>query len=373
MNVDVAINVYGKPYQTALTLASLRANSRRHIGRIFYQEEAAQPHGADVSRVPKLFPDMEIVHRVSALPLGVEITDRTRLHLDHYRHSIRYQFAWEASQADFLFVTHNDCLFDDDVIGAMLDRAAMEQDVAGIGWIGQCWNCPASFAGVCDGRWQERYRPTYEEAVAVVKQYPGIRTSVSAIDRAAPMPFPECRLNEFACLINLRLLRPVVAPHGPIVPLGSFFVDTGTQWFRELQLAGFHFANYFPHTHHAPFSQNAAGHTGNSNKFLYDLSEQRARDYLQAHHPALLKRMEPEHTKPMLTADELKPHLSWEMAATLHELIRQNGGKPAYDQFVAATGGALAYAVTILKDPAMRDFFVNRFEETARTLKYRDG
>jgi len=34
-NVDVAINVYGKPYQTALTIQSLLKYSGNHIGKIF--------------------------------------------------------------------------------------------------------------------------------------------------------------------------------------------------------------------------------------------------------------------------------------------------------------------------------------------------
>ena len=41
--VDVAINAYGKPYQTAITLLTLMKHSQQWINKIYFVEEAKQP------------------------------------------------------------------------------------------------------------------------------------------------------------------------------------------------------------------------------------------------------------------------------------------------------------------------------------------
>ena len=41
--VDVAINVYGKPYQTAVTLLSLLKHSGQHLNKIYFVVEPEQP------------------------------------------------------------------------------------------------------------------------------------------------------------------------------------------------------------------------------------------------------------------------------------------------------------------------------------------
>ena len=53
--VDVAINVYGKPMQTAVALLTLLQHSGQHIGRIWFIEERKQPHGATFERIKERF------------------------------------------------------------------------------------------------------------------------------------------------------------------------------------------------------------------------------------------------------------------------------------------------------------------------------
>ena len=43
--VDIAINVYGKPFQTALAIRSLLKYSGDHVGRFFINLEKKQPFG----------------------------------------------------------------------------------------------------------------------------------------------------------------------------------------------------------------------------------------------------------------------------------------------------------------------------------------
>jgi hypothetical protein len=289
--VDVAICVYGKPYNTAVTLASLIEHSGRHIGRIFMQQEKEQPHDESVQYLPRCFPDVDIVHYVPKIHLGNARLDVRRYANDaDYRLSIRYQYAFESSRENFLFVTHNDCLFHSDVIGDMV--TAVGTAFSGAGIIGQCWNCPAYFAGVCDGTRHEDYQPTYEEAIDVIRRFPSPRTSVESIDRQFPTSFPECRLGEFACLINLAATRTHVVPQGAILPFGAMTADIGTTWFTDLRRIGHRFKDYRVGFKHAPFSDGGAGDPANTQRLLYDAQEDGARTYLRQHYPATFDRVE---------------------------------------------------------------------------------
>lgn len=289
--VDVAVSVYGKPYQTATTLASLLRHSGQHVNRIFFQEELRQPYGEDVSLVAQCFDDHPVTlyrphHHQAWYP-----TDKAQLSDASFRQSLRYQLAWERTDQSFLFITHNDCLYSSDIIGGMIDRLA-DGRFAGVGIVGQCWNCPAFHAKRCHGTHYLGFRPTYAEAVQLIQSIPSPRTRVEMIDRVSPMPFPECRLNEFACMINVAELKPLVMPEGPIVPFGTFTNDIGTEWFRDLSLRGYKFLDWHEGLKHGPFSEEASGHAASTNEVIYHRAEALARDYLRDHYPALFERLE---------------------------------------------------------------------------------
>jgi len=279
--VDVALSVYGKPCQTMVTLCSLFEHSGHHIGRIWFQEEPVQPYGDDVSFIPGLLPDRDIFHYKPDHYIGWKATNKVvALAKESYRRSIRYQRAWEDTDKDYIFITHNDCLYTKDIIGGMLG-ILRSQVYVGVGQIGQCWNCPAARARLCDGDSFEEYDPTYDEVVALMAAYPAARTGLRHIDRDKPMPLPECRLNEFGCLINVGKLRHEVAPIGSAVPIGTMGLDTGTDWFGALVRRGYRFFNWHEGLNHGYFIPGRAGHKADIDKDAYVQSEQKARAYLQ--------------------------------------------------------------------------------------------
>ena len=61
---------------------------------------------------------------------------------------------------------------------------------------------------------------------------------------AQPWPLPECRVNEWACLLDLEKTRPLCVPHGPILPPGAYrqcgpvCLDIGVEWFRGVHARG---------------------------------------------------------------------------------------------------------------------------------------
>ena len=165
MSVDVAINVFGKPFQTAVTLLSLLKYSGEHINRIYLIKERVQPTPTDLTFLYELLGDRITVYTPDHW-LWIRSMDASKLLSspqikgDGYRWSIRYQFAWERSTARYLFLTHNDVLYSGDIIKAFLDKIG---DNVAIGEIGQCWNCPAHSAGVCNGDKYFDYRPSIDE------------------------------------------------------------------------------------------------------------------------------------------------------------------------------------------------------------------
>ena len=48
IKIDVAINVYGKPWQTLVSLKSLLKVSAKYIDKIYFIEENKQPFNEDI-------------------------------------------------------------------------------------------------------------------------------------------------------------------------------------------------------------------------------------------------------------------------------------------------------------------------------------
>jgi hypothetical protein len=288
---DVAICVLGKPFQTALTIASLLRQSGPRIGRIFIQEEPKQPFGEVVKYLFLAFPGADVVQFTPRVAIGLEFFDAHRFSQDaDYRAGVRYQRAWEEGREEFLFISHNDCIFTGDVVGKMIEAAA--PGFIGVGQIGQCWNCPASFAQKCSGPTHEQFNPTYEEAIKIVRDFPGPRTPEWSIQKDIPSPFPECRLNEFACLIHRNAIRHRIMPEGPIEPLGAMTGDTGTTWFRKLRLEGYRFKDFQECFVHAPFSPSGGGRAGSESPSLYSEQEEMARAILRESYPEIATRLD---------------------------------------------------------------------------------
>lgn len=283
--VDVAINVYGKPFQTAVTLLSLLEHSGEHIGRIHITLEKRQPFSAEFGGLLRMLGDRATIHR-PRFWFGVR-PQRSRwlMQWQPYRHALRYQHAWETSDKPFLFITHNDVLYTGDLIGELLAR--IPGHIAA-GPVGQCWNCPASIAGKCgpDRYWE--FRPTYPEWVDLAKRFPGPRAAHYAhvVDPASPWPLPECRVNEWSALIDLRQARAITMPIGKAVPFGALFgLDIGTQWFHAMAQLGARVkhVDIHPYAEHAWTSSTGNGHAALADRAVYEREEATAKAYLMDH------------------------------------------------------------------------------------------
>jgi hypothetical protein len=195
-------------------------------------------------------------------------------------------------------VLHNDVLIKRDIVGPML---AAIGDAFAVGHIGQCWNCPASNEQLvrdsgcanraCSSEHYQDFRPDYEGmkrlyALAVergvfVRPY---WESWEMHYAADPWPLPECRVNEWGCLVDVRMTRPLVRPQGAILPFGGYepcgkiCLDIGVTWFRELHRRGLHAR----HMDILPYLTHWVG-TGNNTERKYIQAENNARRILEKH------------------------------------------------------------------------------------------
>ncbi len=131
--VDVAINVFGKVHQTALSLLSLMECSSEHIDRIYFQEEpfTAEYEFKKHDKILEYF-SHKIKHYVPKYWNGIDPTDVERAaSSDDYRLSIRYQYGWEKSRQRYLLTVHNDIEVTTDIIANLYDELDGNTGVGG--------------------------------------------------------------------------------------------------------------------------------------------------------------------------------------------------------------------------------------------------
>ena len=310
--VDVAVNIFAKPYQTSLSLLSLWQHSHRHLGIIWLQFE---PFGCKYDtilpyHIVEYLREQLGAHCEVFQPnywLDLNAFDPSRMHDNTYRLGVRYQYAFEHSQGRRLFLMHNDVLILRDIIGDLL--ASMDDSFA-IGPLGQCWNCPANYAELtqnvmgcapCTPYSYLQFRPSHEELCRLyalahqrgVFARPYDAGLTDPIFKAQPWPLPECRINEWACLLDLKKTRPLCMPYGPDFPPGAYQkcgvinLDIAVAWFRDMHARGFH-ARHFDLKSHL---RHWVG-TGKTTPIKYAQAEDNAHRLLQRLFPSFLHWLE---------------------------------------------------------------------------------
>lgn len=302
--VDVAVNIFAKPYQTSLSLLSLLKYSGSHVGVIWLQYE---PYGSQYDTVSP-YAIAKYLHehlgercRVFQPDYWIDLNaaDTGRLDDTSYRLAIRYQYAFEHSQRRKLFLMHNDVVVLRDILGYLLNIMG---DAVAVGRLGQCWNCPAHHTELvrevmmCEPCMPETYkafRPNFAQLCRLYALAHERHIFVRPYDQGFmgifdehPWPLPECRVNEWACLIDLERTRPLCVPYGHILPPGAYrqcgaiCLDIGVEWFRGMHRQGMH----AKHADLSRYMKHWVG-TGKVTARRYLLAEANALRLLEMHYP----------------------------------------------------------------------------------------
>lgn len=284
--IDVCINVYGKPYQTLITIKSLLEHSGDLIDKIYFIEDPQQPETFNIDFIKSELDCGNMVFYKPKYHLHISAfsTDIERVKFDDdYRLSLRYQYGLENTDKKYLMIIHNDVLFTSDIVS---DYIEMISDNAGIGQLGQCWNCPMNYEELCNGETCHSFNPSYKEVTNILSKYKESRTfkqCIDNIDPVRPMPLPECRLNEMHCMVNVEYYRKEVIPNGDIIPFGGYFkLDLADEWYRQMVLKGYKFKNVDPTKwcQHGYFNiDKSGGHQSLLNPKIYYRDELLAKKY----------------------------------------------------------------------------------------------
>jgi len=108
---------------------------------------------------------------------------------------------------------------------------------------------------------------------------PFSRTTQELIDKKFPKPLPECRLNEWACLLN----REILIKEQDYQDRHSIFglankIDIGCSWFKSMTIRGYRFFHYNQKFVHGYWAKNS-GHATLIDDALYRASEKAAKKY----------------------------------------------------------------------------------------------
>ncbi|CAG4991653.1 hypothetical protein DYBT9275_00802 [Dyadobacter sp. CECT 9275] len=281
--VDAAINAYGKPYQTAVTLLTLLRHSGEWINKIYFVEEKKQPEPSNFKFILDYLGDKVVYYRPKVWLWTNKLRFNFLKNFKKYRYAIRYQYAWEKSDSKYLLVLHNDVYFKGDLVGAYLENLGA---ASGIGRVGQCWVCPAYSANLCNPDKYTAYRPSYLELMELSVRYPQARTRTysDVVNPAIPWPLPECRLNEYVAMIDLEKTRKDTIPLGKGSAFGSYErLDVGVKWFFDMNNLGHSFQHfdYDPYATHSWISLKNAGHDALFNEDVYQYEESVAKEVLK--------------------------------------------------------------------------------------------
>lgn len=263
-DVDVVINVFGKVYQTALSLLTLTEHCGQHINKIFFQEEplTAEYERRTHAKTLEYFSGL-IEHFIPRYWNGIDPTDLGRAAEDEdYLLSIRYQGGWSRTESSLLLTIHNDIDVRADVVSNL---KGVLGEHTGVGEIGQCWWCPAFQNGLCDSERYTSFKPSYAYLMKIYNkdmdytQRRAYNLGLSDQFKKNAWPLPECRLNEWCALINMDKARTDTMPAGECAPFGARMpsgacigknwdrpvcLDVGVQWFRDMLHRGHTFGHY---------------------------------------------------------------------------------------------------------------------------------
>ncbi len=287
--VDVGIMVFGKKYQTAVSLHTLYKYSKQHINKIYVTFEKEQPFGFDIEEFKQLLVGLPVEYNVSEYFFSFRNLSSTswkqklKFLIPSYRKSVRYQYAWEVAKMDYLFLLHNDMLFRGDLLGHYLNE--IKDDLAA-GTIGQCWNCPA-FNVHCNGHNYFEYRPSNQELMDLYQNWPNNRaiTQGELTPESDAWPLPECRLNEFVVLFQINQARKLVYPKGSARLFGlKNDVDFGIPFFHDISKMGvkLRHTSYDDFAEHGWCSNHAGGTGSLTNQSLYEREEAIAEEFFKA-------------------------------------------------------------------------------------------
>lgn len=255
--VDVAIQSFNKPESLLYTLMCLRQCCADRIDTVYINDDCSAHDPAPVFSSPAVrdyFRGWTLHYRRNTAPAGTK-----RVIVRGYRPAymtpwfyccavlsrlvrqrrlpapsddVRFQWALNRTDKQFMFLTHDDVDFKADIIGLYLD--SMTPQTAIVGELGQCWRC--RFGKKAGG-----------ECSSGLIMAGGRPWDLWPLTHSVPGPhMRDCRINEWCCLVRTSAARELARRERCFFGNYDNFGDVGAYWFEQAVKSGYGFCDPLP-------------------------------------------------------------------------------------------------------------------------------
>lgn len=278
MKIDVAINAYKKPESLLYTLLSLKkSDSQQLIDTVYINDDFSNDGSIEYylnEGFLKAMQPIQIKLRVNKKNTGYSrkiVTPsiflaqlnnfrltkinykQIRKHGFYRKDDIRYQWAINHTNKNYLLIIHDDILFKDDVCALYLETIRKIDNCAIVGDLGQCWVCKEKELADCTPA-------KLTQGIYPNKYFPLTTSDAGAL----PIFFERrCRINEWCCMINIELTRNIKYHYfGNYEEKG----DVAAYWFSEVIRRGYAFSEPLPtqKQRYQYYQHCWQGHTGHA-------------------------------------------------------------------------------------------------------------
>lgn len=263
MKIDVAVQSYKKPESLIYTLLSLKKHCGDLIDTIYINDDCSNDGTVELydNQLKKAMDPIKLKIRINDKASGYNTTlmtieafkkksllEKTRLlmyfpikRISFHKNDddIRYQWALNNTDKDYLFLIHDDIKFFDNVLKLYLETINSDNKMAIVGDLGYCRVCPHGPCGVSCSP-EKILRGEYPD-----KLWP-ITGCDSVIHKIMGRYRRNCRINEWCCLINVSVSKKIVNEKG--IYFGNYEAggDVGTYWLQEIINQGYKFTDPLP-------------------------------------------------------------------------------------------------------------------------------
>ena len=225
--IDVAINSYKKPESLLYTLMTLKKYSGDLIDTVYINDDCSNNGAYELYTHPAVaeyFKPWKLDVRVNTRNVGIKevyvpgyrpeymrtlkfmLSNWKRFYSSKYPHNredIRYQYALDHTDKDYLMLMHDDVMYLQDVVSLYLKILQADEKMALVGELGQCWRC--RFAEICNPQKimnSERPSPHWPLTPSPKTEDIHKFNPKQAYSR-------ECRINEWVSMVNVKNARNI--------------------------------------------------------------------------------------------------------------------------------------------------------------------
>lgn len=283
--IDVAINSYKKPESLIYTLMTLKKIAGGLIDTVYINDDCSNNSAFELYTHPAVteyFKPWKLNVRVNTRNVGIKevyvpgyrprymrslkfmLSNWRRFYSKKYPHNredIRYQYALDHTDKNYLMLMHDDVMYLQDVVSLYLKILQSDEKMALVGELGQCWRC--RFAGICT--------PQKIMAGELPSPFWPLTPSPKTKDISQFNPKEsfsrECRINEWVSMVNVKNARDITEKSQSFFGNMYKHADTAAYWFGMLVDLGYKFADPFISTGNKVtdyYDHAWQGHSGHS-------------------------------------------------------------------------------------------------------------